>query len=98
VPLGAGAGGGTVTETGGLTTGSGYISNIGGLGAGGGYGYVNVSPSQNVRTPTQPGQGLSANDDLGPNDNTQVAVGAAPDNLGQFDYTGTPVDIFGIKL
>lgn len=53
---------------------------------------------QTVRTPTAPAAGLSANDDMGPNDNTQVAVGAAPDNLSQFTYEGTPVDIFGIRL
>ena len=51
-----------------------------------------------ARAPSAPAQGLSANDDAGPNDNTQVAVGAAPDDLHQFDYTGDPVDIFGIKL
>jgi hypothetical protein len=53
---------------------------------------------QPLQEPSQPGQGLSGNDDLGPNDNTQIAVGPAPDNLNQFNYTGTPVDIFGIKL
>jgi hypothetical protein len=53
---------------------------------------------QELRPPTAPGAGLSGNDDLGPNDQTQVAVGAPPDNLGQFTYTGDPVDVFGIKL
>jgi hypothetical protein len=51
-----------------------------------------------IRQPSKPGQGLSALDDAGPNDNTQVAVGAPPDTLGQFTYQGEPVDIFGIKL
>lgn len=51
-----------------------------------------------LRQPTQPGQGLSGNDDLGPNDATQVDVGPAFDSLSQFDYQGDPVDIFGIKL
>jgi uncharacterized phage protein (TIGR02218 family) len=50
------------------------------------------------RTPSQPGQGLSGNDDLGPNDNTQTSAGPAFDNLNQFTYTGDPVDIFGIKI
>lgn len=47
---------------------------------------------------SQPGQGLSGNDDLGPNDSTQVSVGPAFDNLQEFKYDGIPVDIFGIKL
>lgn len=51
-----------------------------------------------IETVSQPGQGLSGNDDLGPNDNTQVAVGPAFDNLQEFIYVGIPVDIFGIKL
>lgn len=51
-----------------------------------------------LRTPTAPGQGLSSNDDLGPNDNTQTGVGAPPDNLNQFNYVGQPVDVFGIRL
>ena len=59
--------------------------------------YVTVR-EQPLQEPSKPGQGLSGNDDLGPNDNTQIAVGPAPDNLNQFNYTGTPVDIFGIKL
>jgi hypothetical protein len=50
------------------------------------------------RAPTVPGQGLSSNDDLGPNDNTQIAVGPAFDNLQEFVYVGEPVDIFGIKI
>ena len=59
---------------------------------------MQIPRSSNVRTPTQPGQGLSANDDAGPNDNTQVAVGPAPGDLNQFKYQGRPVDIFGIKI
>ena len=51
-----------------------------------------------LRQPSKPGAGLSGNDDLGPNDNTQVAVGAPNNSLSQFDYTGQPVDIFGIKI
>jgi hypothetical protein len=51
-----------------------------------------------VTTVSQPGQGLSGNDDLGPNDNTQVAVGPAFDNLQEFVYDGIPVDIFGIQI
>ena len=50
------------------------------------------------RSPTAPGQGLSGNDDLGPNDNTQVAVGAPNDTLRQFTYQGANVDIFGIQI
>ena len=57
-----------------------------------------TATEQALQLPTKPGQGLSGNDDAGPNDNTQVAVGAPPSDLSQFDYTGTPVDIFGIKL
>lgn len=62
--------------------------------------YPTITPdaSVTVRTPTAPAQGLSGNDDLGPNDNTQVAVGPAPDNLNQFNYQGQPTDIFGIQL
>jgi hypothetical protein len=62
------------------------------------YAQYTTSNEAAVVQPTKPGQGLSALDDAGPNDNTQVAVGPAPDNLSQFTYTGTPVDIFGIKL
>ena len=52
-----------------------------------------------TKTPiSQPGQGLSGNDDLGPNDDTQVAVGPAFDNLNQFQYQGQDVDIFGIEI
>jgi len=57
-----------------------------------------VSTTYPIQQPSQPAQGLSANDDAGPNDTTQVAVGAAPSDLSQFDYQGDPVDIFGIKL
>jgi hypothetical protein len=53
---------------------------------------------QAERMPSQPGQGLSGNDDAGPNDDTQVAVGAPPNDLGQFTYQGNNVDIFGIKI
>jgi hypothetical protein len=52
-----------------------------------------------TKTPiSQPGQGLSGNDDLDPNDDTQVAVGPAFDNLNQFQYQGQDVDIFGIEI
>jgi hypothetical protein len=61
-------------------------------GAVAGYGGEPIEPV------SQPGQGLSGNDDLGPNDDTQVAVGAAFDNLQEFIYDGQPVDIFGIKI
>ena len=57
-----------------------------------------TATEQPIRQPSKPGQGLSANDDAGPNDNTQVAVGPAPSDLSQFNYQGDPVDIFGIKL
>ena len=51
-----------------------------------------------IRPVTQPGQGLSGNDDLGPNDMTQVSVGPAWDNLREFVYDGIPIDVFGIVL
>ena len=51
-----------------------------------------------VQAPSQPGQGLSANDDLGPNDNTQIAVGAANQGLNEFTFFPTNVDIFGIVI
>lgn len=58
--------------------------------------YVTVTSSP--RTPTAPGQGLSANDDLGPEDKTQTAVGPADDSLSYFTYRGGEVDVFGIKI
>ena len=60
--------------------------------------YTTEAGEQPKGTPSQPGQGLSANDDAGPNDDTQVAVGAPPDSLGQFTYRGGNVDIFGIRI
>ena len=72
-----------------------------------GYWYVaqyTTSPEPSARLPTLPGEGLSAADDLGPNDETQVAVGAPQNSLVDFTtriaspcdiFTGTPVDIFG---
>ena len=45
-----------------------------------------------------PGQGLSAMDDMGPNDSTQTFVGPAQDNLTPFATEGTDVDIFSIEI
>lgn len=53
---------------------------------------------QPVQQPTKPGQGLSALDDAGPWDQTQVAVGAPPNNLSEYQYQGYNVDIFGIRI
>ena len=104
---GQGLGGGGITgsgvkDPGNITLGAGGGDTAGGGGLGilaadatGGGGQYDASA---LRQPTKPGQGLSGNDDLGPNDDTQVAVGPPNDSLNQFDYTGIPVDIFGIKL
>ena len=53
---------------------------------------------QAVQPPSVPGQGLSALNDAGPWDNTQVAVGAAPNDLSEYQYQGQNVDIFGIEI
>ena len=85
------------TGTGGGATFTGSVTdNLGG--PDGAYSTVLVPAADNLREPSQPAQGLSGNDDLGPNDQTQVAVGPAPDNLSEYQYQGTPVDIFGIKI
>ena len=55
---------------------------------------INTSP----REPTAPGQGLSANDDLGPEDTTQKSVGPSDDSLAYFTYRGGEVDVFGIRI
>lgn len=68
-----------------------YVANYTTYG-GSGYG------GQDTRAPTVPGQGLSGNDDLGPNDDTQVAVGAAWSDLSEYVYQPNNVDIFGIKI
>jgi hypothetical protein len=57
-----------------------------------------TATEQDVRSPTRPGQGLSALDDAGPWDKTQTAVGPAPNDLSEFQYQGQNVDIFGIKI
>ena len=69
--------------------------------AGGDFWFVadyGVANTYAVTAPTRPGQGLSGNDDLGPNDSTQTAVGAPPSDLSQFNYQGQSVDVFGIKI
>jgi hypothetical protein len=53
---------------------------------------------QSERLPTLPGQGLSGNDDLGPNDDTQTAVGPAQDNFTEFHPISPVMDIFGIEI
>ena len=103
-----GAGGVTGTGTGIATPGTTSLASTGGDIAGGDLLSVTVSgqgtpaggtfDASALRQPTKPAAGLSGNDDLGPNDNTQIAVGAPNNSLSQFDYTGQPVDIFGIKI
>jgi len=87
---GSGAGGNTTlgASGGGLQS----VTLVGTLGTGGQY------DASALRQPTTPGAGLSGNDDLGPHDDTQVAVGPPNDTLEQFNYVGQPVDIFGIKI
>ncbi len=50
-----------------------------------------------ARFPTWPGQGLSAVDDMGPNDDTQVFVGPAEWSPGEFTPIAPTVDIFSIE-
>ena len=52
---------------------------------------------ERIRQPTR-ARACPANDDMGPNDDTQVAVGPPPDSLAQFAYVATPVDVFRMKL
>jgi hypothetical protein len=51
--------------------------------------------AQGPRIPSLPGEGLSANDDMGPNDQTQTAAGPAQDNFSAALFTTPPVDPFG---
>jgi len=94
---GAGPGGPAGDGSGNQTLGAdgGGLQSVTLIGTGGAGGHYDASA---LRQPTKAGAGLSGNDDLGPNDDTQVAVGPPNDNLNQFNYVGQPVDVFGIRI